>query len=854
MTIEDIKMNERTKKVFVDCYSNFVEVTKKNFRKNKHIKDLYLIWLRIGHRYVPEDYIESVLVDNENNFLDSTLFHSYLLESFIAHIIRLLVVCSFSSINFDELQDNFIDFPSLKEKMPLGFDEILSEDIYSIVSSSFLTDESLKEINCDQTLELLDVIKTIEPKFLFRTLYQEMFNEKLRKMLGEFYTPVSLSEIMTSLALQEDKKINTIMDVSCGAGNLLIEYLLQSSNVEPHLIIGMDINPLAVLMCQYNLNYYIKTHELNATVKVLNCDSLICYIESLSAQNRKSKRKGKTKKLESFLHQENESTKSNEHVIEFQGIFSPIKIPKKIMDLGPEDVINNSNLVFQGVLEESQQTILEEIEKRHSVNDELIRHLFLDKILSLQLLTKKYDLVLGNPPYMRVQSINPYFKRKLIKKHFSTAVGHFDAYYCFFEMSIELMRKDSVLVFLTSNKYLNTTSGSVLRTYILKNTSLSSFTDFKDSRIFNALVLPIITVLTKPWREQNQVLYTSIEHSDTQPTEVIDSRDLISLLANRELRESFSFRLDQNVYLFQRYISEIPENHNESWSFLPYFLRILLTDIKKKSNTTLGELSQKIIVGIKTTANYAFIDDYDHEFISRPEIVEERRTIRRKYGRDLFYPLIRGKDIRDFEIDESQRFIFYPHYKEGGQIRVYPESDIPIMIEYLRKMQYHNNLSQREYIQKANRKWYEIWNQKDPEDFEIEFKIVVPDISPKNNFSIDLGKRYVDGSAYYIILNTDDITDALLILAQLNSYLLEFYHKHHTNNKIYAGRYRYWSSTLKNLPIIDPKTVDDELKRKIVGVIENHPVNEDRLNILIFDLFQVDNSQFIKNWIENNRV
>ena len=64
----------------------------------------------------------------------------------------------------------------------------------------------------------------------------------------------------------------------------------------------------------------------------------------------------------------------------------------------------------------------------------------------------------------------------------------------------------------------------------------------------------------------------------------------------------------------------------------------------------------------------------------------------------------------------------------------------------------------------------------DPDDLEKKLKIVVPDISPKNNFAIDYESRYVDGSAYFILLKDDSINNYKFTLDILNSYIAECYY------------------------------------------------------------------------------
>ena len=50
-----------------------------------------------------------------------------------------------------------------------------------------------------------------------------------------------------------------------------------------------------------------------------------------------------------------------------------------------------------------------------------------------------FDIVIGNPPYIRVQRMNENEKKYLIEK-FDSAIGRFDLYLLFIERSIKLLK------------------------------------------------------------------------------------------------------------------------------------------------------------------------------------------------------------------------------------------------------------------------------------------------------------------------------------------------------------------------------------------------------------------------------
>lgn len=78
--------------------------------------------------------------------------------------------------------------------------------------------------------------------------YLNTKHERLKK--GSFYTTESIVErIVMSLDINED---TSVFDPACGSGNLI----LNSKVINPKQVHGIDIDPLAVMCCQFN--YYLK--------------------------------------------------------------------------------------------------------------------------------------------------------------------------------------------------------------------------------------------------------------------------------------------------------------------------------------------------------------------------------------------------------------------------------------------------------------------------------------------------------------------------------------------------------------------------------------------------------------------
>jgi len=110
-------------------------------------------------------------------------------------------------------------------------------------------------------------------------------------------------------------------------------------------------------------------------------------------------------------------------------------------------------------------------------------------------LEEKFDVVIANPPYIRVSKIDKSMK-DYYKQNYKTAHGSYDIYSLFFEKAFNLLKINGIYCYITSNKFLIADYAKPLRQLMLSETKLIKLLDLADcKRVFeSALVSPIVTV------------------------------------------------------------------------------------------------------------------------------------------------------------------------------------------------------------------------------------------------------------------------------------------------------------------------------------------------------------------------
>ena len=108
-----------------------------------------------------------------------------------------------------------------------------------------------------------------------------------------------------------------------------------------------------------------------------------------------------------------------------------------------------------------------------------------------------FDVVIGNPPYVRSDTIEVDIKNYLNIKYIS-AIKQYDIYVLFIEKGIKLLKNSGLFSYIVSNKFLISDYGIQIRKFILENTKFKQAIDVSYDKVFSqASVYPYIVVFEK---------------------------------------------------------------------------------------------------------------------------------------------------------------------------------------------------------------------------------------------------------------------------------------------------------------------------------------------------------------------
>ena len=106
----------------------------------------------------------------------------------------------------------------------------------------------------------------------------------------------------------------------------------------------------------------------------------------------------------------------------------------------------------------------------------------------IQFGTKFFDIVIGNPPYIQIQTMSKSIKDNYKNAGFKSFASTGDIYQLFYEKSLNLLDKNGVASLITSNKWMRAGYGASTREYFYNNANVFKIIDLGAGRFSSATV------------------------------------------------------------------------------------------------------------------------------------------------------------------------------------------------------------------------------------------------------------------------------------------------------------------------------------------------------------------------------
>lgn len=317
----------------------------------------------------------------------------------------------------------------------------------------------------------------------------------------------------------------------------------------------------------------------------------------------------------------------------------------------------------------------------------------------------KFDVVIGNPPYVRQEAIK---EQKPALQKYKVYSGTADLFVYFYELGITHLKESGLLGFICSNKFFRASYGENLRKFILENTQITHIIDFAGVKVFeDASVDSAVTIFRKIRAGENS---------------------------------KFNFLASSTINLKTQKFIKIPQStlNETNFTFLDKSKFELKSKIEKVAKP-LKDWDVTIYRGILTGLNEAFIIDSK----TRDKILSTCIGDEREQTQKLIRPILRGRDIKRYDYEWAGLWLINIHNGYGTEPRINIDN-FPKLKLYLDK--FEPKLSNRS---DKGATPYNLRNCAYLEEFEKK-KILCARMVQSPKFAYDTNNNIPDNTAYCI--------------------------------------------------------------------------------------------------------
>ena len=259
---------------------------------------------------------------------------------------------------------------------------------------------------------------------------------------------------------------------------------------------------------------------------------------------------------------------------------------------------------------------------------------------------QRFDFIVGNPPYIRIQHLPEAQRQYLQDRYRFCRSGSTDTYVAFFELADRLLKKTGICGYITPNSYFFSETARPLRQYFQENQNLRLITNFGSIRVFEKIgTYAAITIFAKV--PQGDFRY---ELSDTK----------------------FSYSA--------RSISFQELNQFDLW-------QLSVTPPAKDTGTRLGDICQ-ISVGITTLSDKLYLFTIQRDATANQVWGTSGLGLTVKLERSILKPIVKASRLKASD-EPITEYVLFPYAKnKQGKHTIIPEAvlqkEYPLTYAYLR--------------------------------------------------------------------------------------------------------------------------------------------------------------------------
>jgi adenine-specific DNA-methyltransferase len=391
---------------------------------------------------------------------------------------------------------------------------------------------------------------------------------------------------------------------------------------------------------------------------------------------------------------------------------------------------------------------------------------------------EKFDLIIGNPPYIRWKNLEEELKQELSSnplwnKYFNSLC---DYLYIFILKSIELLNENGQLIFICPEYWMNTTHSISLRNYMVQNGYFEEIYHFNETPIFDKVTVSIVIFkFVKSKQKTDKIKVAKFYANQKLTSETLANLKNKIQFKNAEYLQISQFKINE------RWLLQSDEVRKE--------LQQLEIACKKQNQTSLliffdDEKTEFHTIGEICDIGNGLVSGLDKAFQLnglKLNSAEESATIK----------VVKAKDLKPFFAEHITKYIFINEgFEESEFQKMYPnfyahfqkyKTDLEKRYQYNRKINYWEWVFLRNFnlFSKAEKRIFVPCKERISNKNYFRFALVEGGVFPTQDVTAIFRKPETKESIEYILayLNQPIIFDWLKCNGIVKGNIIEFSEK-----------------------------------------------------------------------------
>src|ERR1039458_9443215 len=418
-------------------------------------------------------------------------------------------------------------------------------------------------------------------------------------------------------------------------------------------------------------------------------------------------------------------------------------------------------------------------------------------------LDRRFDAVVGNPPYIRIEQLTEALQAEY-RSRYSTLYDRADIYVAFIERALSLLSDTGILSFICADRWTLNKYGSPLRALLAEKFRTLCYVDLHEASPFDSEVIayPAIFAFTRGTPTATRVA----KLSTASPEECASVGK--SLLAGKGAGRGV------NIETYPRWFRD-----DEPWVLSSPKHLALLRDLEDRFETLEADERARVGIGVATGDDRVFI-------VKKPIEIEESRLV----------PLVMRDDIDKGRIRNGGRFVINTFDELGGPVDL---GQYPKLARYFNER--GEEIRQRHVAQKNPSRWFRTIDRVYPELVATP-KLLIPDIAGANEVALDEGHFHPHHNLYFV---TSKVWDLEVLGALLSSRMALFFVWSYAV-KMRGSYLRFQAQYIRRIRVPEPSKVSKSVAQSLRLAFRRRDFKRiDELSMSVYGLKSLPEFNFV---------